>query len=175
VPLRKPTPPTVASGEVLDPAAVYIALDSMCCTGADGVPVIVHRGQRLRGSHPVVRQAPGLFASDGLSDDERAQLAAQLITVEPAEPLDTALAGKAPPEEMRIAVEPISTHVRLPGSDQAGLAWGNITVSIGDRLHQSHVLVRQYPERFVTPAEWDKRQRRRKPKQQEEAGTATTA
>lgn len=55
---------------------VFIALSSFGSTGTDH-PFLVRAGDRLRGSHPLVKRYPAKFVADGLSDAEVATIRAE--------------------------------------------------------------------------------------------------
>jgi hypothetical protein len=63
IPNRKPKD---ATGAIVDPAGLYVALDSHVSAAGS-----YKEGQPVRGSDPGVRLNPHLFVPDGLSDEER--------------------------------------------------------------------------------------------------------
>jgi hypothetical protein len=72
-----------------DPDAVYVAVDSFAAEVAKlGHPVVIQRGQKLRGSSPVVEAHPHYFVLDG-SDAEVAQAARIALTPAATEPSES--------------------------------------------------------------------------------------
>jgi hypothetical protein len=55
----------------VDPAALYVAVQSFVCADPKGGNLTVRGGETLRGANAAVQAKPALFLPAGLSDDER--------------------------------------------------------------------------------------------------------
>ena len=75
----------------IDPDAVYECIESFAAEPPGlGYPVVVNRGQRLRGSSPVVQHSPGCFVRDGADAGEihAARVAITPTATEPSESVE---------------------------------------------------------------------------------------
>jgi hypothetical protein len=78
-----------------DPAAVYVAVDSFAGEVPKlGHPVVIQRGQKLRGSSPVVEAHSCYFVPDG-SDAREVQAARIALTPAATEPSESVARPKA--------------------------------------------------------------------------------
>jgi hypothetical protein len=121
----------------IDPQKIYVAWQGFSTTLPDGTPFAAQTGTRLRGSHPAVRHVgEQAFVEDGTLSDEIPTavgvVAAMNITPDPA--------------PVGVVLEQLSG----PGVVESTEDWqfGHELVSKGQRLRDSHPLVRQYPDCF---------------------------
>jgi hypothetical protein len=75
----------------VDEDAVYVAIESFAAEVAElGHEITIQRGQRLRGSNPVVKERPYYFVADGADaqDVHAARIALVPTALEPSESLE---------------------------------------------------------------------------------------
>jgi hypothetical protein len=103
-------------------------------TTPDGVPISVRGGTRMRGSDEAVQRWPQYFLADGATDGEKAaayrKLAGDPVIPDPA-PAATVL-------------EPMSGDEVVESLED--YSFGGDLVMKGQRLRNSHPLVKQYPD-----------------------------
>jgi hypothetical protein len=87
--------PRAAKTPKVDPDAVYQAVDSFAADVPKlGHPVVIQRGQKLRGSSPVVEAHPHYFMPDG-ADAQAVQAARIALTPALSEPSESVARRKA--------------------------------------------------------------------------------